>query len=78
MDRRVPTFSFTLEGVEADRIAEHLAAAGIFAWSGSFYAVEPIARLGVGEKGGLLRVGLCHYNNAEEVDRLLEALGGLA
>ncbi|HEX4736818.1 MAG TPA: cysteine desulfurase-like protein [Allosphingosinicella sp.] len=77
MDRRVPTFSFTIEGIETHRIAEHLAAANIFAWSGSFYAVEPVARLGLEEKGGLLRVGLCHYNNAEEVDRLLEALQAL-
>jgi cysteine desulfurase family protein (TIGR01976 family) len=77
MDGRVPTFSFTIEGVEARRIAEHLAAANIFAWSGSFYAVEPVARLGLDETGGLLRVGLCHYNNEEEVDRLLHALNGL-
>src|SRR3954469_11014208 len=74
MDGRVPTFSFTIEGVPSDRIAEHLAAANIFAWSGSFYAVEPVARLGLVETGGLLRVGLCHYNTAEEVDRLIEAL----
>lgn len=78
MDGRVPTFSFTLDGVAPDRIAEHLAAAGIFAWSGSFYAVEPVARLGLDDKGGLLRVGLCHYNRMEEVDRLLEALRALA
>jgi cysteine desulfurase family protein (TIGR01976 family) len=77
MDGRVPTFSFTIDGVEPDRIAGELAAANIFAWSGSFYAVEPIARLGLDEKGGLLRVGLCHYNTADEVDRLLAALDGL-
>ncbi len=77
MDGRVPTFSFTIEGTEASRIAEHLAAANIFAWSGSFYAVEPVARLGLAETGGLLRVGLCHYNNAQEVDRLIEELHAL-
>jgi cysteine desulfurase family protein (TIGR01976 family) len=77
MDGRVPTFSFTLEGVPADCIAARLADTGIFAWSGSFYAVEPVARLGLEERGGLLRVGLCHYNTAEEVDRLLEALDGI-
>jgi len=31
-------------------------------------------RLGVESKGGLLRIGLVHYNLAEEVDRLLAAL----
>jgi cysteine desulfurase family protein (TIGR01976 family) len=74
MDGRVPTFAFTIEGHEPGRIAVHLAAANIFAWSGSFYALEPVARLGLEEKGGLLRVGLCHYNDAGEVDRLIEAL----
>ena len=74
---RSPSGPFTIEGVEARRIAEGLAAANIFAWSGSFYAVEPVARLRLEEWGGLLRVGLCHCNTAEEVDRLLEALHAL-
>ena len=30
--------------------------------------------LGVQSTGGLLRIGLVHYNTAEEVDRLLAAL----
>jgi len=74
MEGRVPTFGFTLDGHEPDALAEHLARTNIFAWSGSFYAVEPIARLGLADRGGLVRVGLCHYSTAEEVDRLLEAL----
>lgn len=74
MDGRVPTFSFTIEGHHPDAIAEHLAAREIYAWSGHFYAVEVMARLGVGPQGGLLRVGLCHYSTAEEVDRLVGAL----
>ena len=55
-------------------IAEHLASREIYAWSGHFYAVEVIARLGLEEAGGLVRVGLCHYSTAEEVDRLIKAL----
>jgi cysteine desulfurase family protein (TIGR01976 family) len=74
MDGRVPTFAFTIDGHEPARIAGHLAAANIFVWSGSFYALEPVARLGLADSGGLLRVGLCHYNTAGEVDRLIEAL----
>jgi selenocysteine lyase/cysteine desulfurase len=31
-------------------------------------------RLGVEQKGGVLRIGLVHYNTGEEVDRLLAAL----
>jgi cysteine desulfurase family protein (TIGR01976 family) len=74
MEARVPTFSFTLSGHAAPAIAQHLAKRGIFAWAGHFYAVEVAARLGLADKGGLLRVGLCHYNTAEEVDRLIAAL----
>jgi selenocysteine lyase/cysteine desulfurase len=31
-------------------------------------------RLGVESSGGMLRLGLVHYNTAEEVERALEAL----
>jgi cysteine desulfurase family protein (TIGR01976 family) len=74
MEGRVPTFSFTIAGRTPDEIAAFLAERGIFAWSGNFYAVEVIARLGLEEEGGLLRVGLCHYSTPSEVDRLIEAL----
>lgn len=74
MEGRVPTFSFTLDGHDAHAIAQHLADRDIFAWAGHFYAVEVIDRLGLADAGGLLRVGLCHYATAEEVDRLLVAL----
>ncbi|MGN6817227.1 MAG: cysteine desulfurase-like protein [Sphingomonas sp.] len=74
MERRVPTFSFTVERHDPDAIARHLAERGIFAWAGHFYAIEAAGRLGLADRGGLLRVGLCHYNTAEEVDRLIAAL----
>jgi cysteine desulfurase family protein (TIGR01976 family) len=74
MEGRVPTFGFTLGGHHPDTVAAHLAARNIFAWSGSFYAIEPVARLGLSESGGLVRVGLCHYSTAAEVDALLAAL----
>ncbi len=77
VDGRVPTFAFTLDGHRPEAVAAHLAEWGIFAWSGHFYAVEAVRRLGLEEAGGLVRVGLCHYNEAAEVDRLIEALGAL-
>lgn len=77
MEGRVPTFSFTIEGHNPNAIAEHLAAREIYAWSGHFYAVEVIARLGLEPGGGLVRVGLCHYSTEAEVDRLIEALRDL-
>ncbi|MFN2431547.1 MAG: hypothetical protein ABR599_01785 [Gemmatimonadota bacterium] len=46
---------------------------GIPVWSGNFYALEVVRRLGL-EPEGLLRAGFVHYNCAEDVDRLLAAL----
>jgi selenocysteine lyase/cysteine desulfurase len=47
---------------------------GIFIWDGNFYAINLTERLGVEQSGGVLRVGLVHYNTVQEVDRLLTAL----
>lgn len=47
---------------------------GIFTWDGNFYALNLTERLGVQEKGGVLRIGLVHYNTMDEVERLLTAL----
>ena len=41
-------------------------------WSGDYFAVEAMNRLGLPD--GAVRVGIVHYNTADEVDRLLEAL----
>ena len=51
---------------------------GIYAWDGDFYATGLIERLGKAEAGGVLRLGLVHYNTAAEVDRTLEALDRIA
>jgi selenocysteine lyase/cysteine desulfurase len=74
---RVPTVSFTLAGTTPREIAERLAEANIFVWNGNFYALAITERLGLESRGGLLRVGLVHYNTAEEIDFLLEILGDL-
>jgi cysteine desulfurase family protein (TIGR01976 family) len=76
-DRRVPTVSFTMEGLTTNEIARRLGDANIFAWDGNFYALAVTERLGLEGKGGLLRVGLAHYNTAEEVDTLLGVLSDL-
>lgn len=77
-DRRVTTFAVAVEGVHADRVAATMAERGIYVWSGHYYAVGVMDRLGVLDDGGLVRIGFCHYNTAEEVDRALEMLADLA
>jgi selenocysteine lyase/cysteine desulfurase len=75
---RVPTFSFTLARHHPRAIAEHLAQRAISTWDGDFYAWELVRALGLDDSGGLLRIGLVHYNTLEEVDRLVAALGEMA
>jgi selenocysteine lyase/cysteine desulfurase len=72
--RRVPTVSFTAEGANPTDLAKHFAAENIFVWSGHNYALEPIARMGLTDKGGVLRVGLAHYNTTEEIDQFIASL----
>jgi selenocysteine lyase/cysteine desulfurase len=74
LQERVPTFSFTLEGWTPRGIAEALAEQNINVWDGTFYALAVTERLGLEEKGGLVRVGLTHYNTQDEIDRLVTAL----
>lgn len=73
-EERCSTLSFRLGDHHPTKIATFLGERGIFTWDGNFYALNLSERLGVEQKGGVLRVGLVHYNTAEEVDRLLAAL----
>jgi len=71
---RVPTVSVSLDAVAPRTAAEALGREGIFVWDGDFYATGLIERLGKAQTGGVLRLGLVHYNTADEVERTLEAL----
>jgi len=70
---RCPTLSLNHRDMKAKALAQKLADAGIFVWHGNYYALPLTERLGV-EPDGMVRIGLVHYNTAEEVDRLLESL----
>ena len=74
---RCSTVSIRLANHSPAEIAASLGERGIFTWDGNYYALNLTERLGVESKGGLLRIGLVHYNTAEEVDRLLAALRGI-
>jgi cysteine desulfurase family protein (TIGR01976 family) len=73
MNERVPTCAITRAGTTPEEIARQLSRRGIFVWHGNYYALPLTEELGL-EPGGMVRIGLLHYNTAEEVDRLLEAL----
>jgi cysteine desulfurase family protein (TIGR01976 family) len=77
VERRTPTAAISIEGVAPRAAAERLGEQGIAVWDGDFYATGLIERLGLAPDG-VVRIGLTHYNTAEEVDRLLEALAAIA
>ncbi len=74
---RTPTFALSVGGWHAELAAAELGRRGIFVWSGHYYAVAVMERLGLLEEGGLVRIGFVHYNSHEEVDRVLRALEAL-
>ena len=75
--RRVPTVAVRIAGYTPRELAAYLGERGISTWDGNYYALSVTERLGVEANGGMLRIGLVHYNTAAEVQRLLEALNTL-
>jgi len=75
---RTPTVAITIDGTAPRAAAEALGRQGIFTWDGDFYAQALIERLGLFEGGGVLRLGLVHYNTSDEVNRLLKAVERIA
>src|SRR5262249_47539827 len=63
--QRTPTVAIRMEGYTPRELAEHLGKRGIFTWDGNYYAVDLAERLGVQQSGGMLRIGLAHYNTSE-------------
>jgi cysteine desulfurase family protein (TIGR01976 family) len=78
LEERVPTFSFTLKGWHPRLLAERLAKERIYVWDGNYYAPAVTERLGLEDKGGMLRVGPVHYSTLEEVDLFGNALRKIA
>ncbi len=77
-ERRAPTVSFTLEGMDPIDVCRALNEKGICAWDGHFYAMRPIEVLGLMERGGVTRVGVSLYNTMEEVERLVNTVKEIA
>ncbi len=78
LDERTPTFAVRVADRHPAETARELGERGIFVWDGDYYAIELMERLGLQDSGGAVRIGFCHYNTAEEVDRVLSELATLA
>jgi cysteine desulfurase family protein (TIGR01976 family) len=73
-NERCTTFAVRIEGHTPLELANKLGDRGFFTWDGNYYALNLTEHLDVEKSGGFLRIGLVHYNAADEVDRLLAAL----
>ncbi|MET8142534.1 cysteine desulfurase-like protein [Sphaerisporangium sp. NPDC005288] len=74
--RRTPTTLFSVDGVDSAEIYSFLAARGVNAPAGSFYALECSRWLGLGDAGAV-RAGIAPYTDESDVDRLLSGLDAL-
>jgi selenocysteine lyase/cysteine desulfurase len=75
LEERVPTCAFTLSGKSPRQVAEELDEGNIYVWDGNYYTLEVTTRLGLEDKGGMVRVGPVHYNTLEEIKQFGEELG---
>ena len=76
-EKRVATFAVAVDELPATEVASRMASQGVYVWAGHYYAVNVMDRLGVLDDEGLVRIGFCHYNTAEEVDRALGVLSSI-
>ena len=70
---RAPTVAVALDRA-AEPVSEALGRDGIACWAGDFYAVRPIAAMGIDGDKGVLRMSAVHYTSPEDVTRLIAAL----
>src|ERR687887_509171 len=69
---RVPTLMLSVAGHTPLEVARALAAERVAVWHGNYYALEVSTLLGLEPDGGV-RAGIVHYNDEDDVDRLLGA-----
>ena len=75
--RRTPTLLFSVSGVASSEVQARLAAVGVNAPAGSFYAIEASRHLGLGDAGAV-RAGIAPYIDQSDVDRLVDAVKAVA
>jgi cysteine desulfurase family protein (TIGR01976 family) len=76
-DRPIPTLSFTVSHMRPRQVTSELSRRGVCAWDGDGYARELFDALGVSDQGGAVQLGLLHYNTAEEVGYVIDAVAAL-
>lgn len=78
VDGRTATVSINVKDHAPRAVAEHLGRRGIAAADGHYYAYDLMMdAVGLRGREGAVRLSLLHYNNEEDVDAVLAALGEL-
>jgi cysteine desulfurase family protein (TIGR01976 family) len=72
-----PALSFTVAHMRPRQVASELSRRGVCAWDGDGWARELFDAFGVNEQGGAVQLGLLHYNTAEEVGYVIDAVAAL-
>ena len=72
-EARAPTVALALER-PGEEVARELAAQGIMAGGGDFYAGRALRALGIDDARGVLRLSFVHYTSQDDVARLIAAL----
>ncbi len=71
---RVPTISFKAATHDSADLVRHVDDAKVGIRYGDFHSRRLVESLGLGDRNGVLRASMVHYNTVEEVDRLVRAL----
>lgn len=73
-ESRAATVSLQTHSAPPKELAERLAARGIIAGAGHFYAVRLLEAMGLSPEVGVLRLSFTHYTSESEMTQLLTAL----
>ena len=74
VEERVATVSFVHERHQPSRIVAEAHAAGVGIRHGNMYAYRLCEAMKIPVEEGVVRISAVHYNTAEEIDRLMDAL----
>ena len=71
---RAPTISFTINKKSSKEVSSELVKNGIATRNDNFYAWRCLKALGIDTEDGVVRTSMVHYNNHEDVNKLIKAL----
>ena len=71
---RAPTIAFTMNNKSSKELSSELVKHGIATRNDNFYAWRCLMALGIDVNDGVVRTSMVHYNNHEDVSKLINAL----